>query len=176
MARTPSKQPADPLEFAFEKYKLDRSHEIELNKATHNFEQESLKTLSFLNGGAAALYIGLLGKGAGGIGTALAAGAVGSWAIGLLLAASATWSAYHAQVKFTQAYHARRRAEEKRRFVGHKAYENVTNRDYTEAQYDADAGRLGKEGKAGVESVKKFGLGSVLLFCLGLAMALISVL
>jgi len=43
-----------------EKYKLDRAHEVELNKFAHVLSVERLKILSWLNGSAAAIYITFL--------------------------------------------------------------------------------------------------------------------
>jgi hypothetical protein len=175
MAKRVANPPAASIEFAFEKYRLDRLHELELNKATHNFEQESLKILSYLNGGAAAAYIGLLGKSVVVAQPIASVAAVGSWAIGLLMASSALLSAYKAQVRFAQAYHKRRRAEEKRRFAGDVTRALVTDRSKTDKDYDLLAEPDVAEGKLLVDRAKHTGFRSILFFCVGLGFALYSV-
>lgn len=106
-----------PCQFAFdtEKYKLDRAHELELNKFTHVLEVERMKLLTYLNGGAAAAWL-TFSKASPSSDDALAAAALVIppliWLVGLLLASVATQATFKTQRSFTQAYHRRRRADE----------------------------------------------------------------
>jgi hypothetical protein len=176
MANSPKRTAADGArEFALDKYRLDRAHELELNRATVQYELESLKVLSYLNGGAAALYLGLLGavlKPGSAIALRAHAPPIMAWAIGLFCTALAIWLMLESQVKFTQAYHGRRRAEEKRRFDGVSAYDHVT--DKTENEYEAGAAANRELGTAYKSHAKLLGLIAVLMFCFGLVLALIA--
>lgn len=165
-------------DFALEKYRLDRAHELELNRATLNYEHESLKILAYLNGGGAGVYVGFLSstlKQPGFVPNDSSILAVAAWAMGLLAAAAALWVACESQVKFAQAYHARRRAEEKRRFAGIDANRLATDPEQTAESHEMDATEKVKEGRGGVAVVKRFGLASLVFFCLGLASALKSI-
>jgi hypothetical protein len=110
---------ADAIELAMEKYKLDRAHELELNKFAHALEMERLKILSYLNGGAVGVYLVLmkeaLSKSEAGLILASSM-AVLFWLLGLIAAACAIRSNLTAQVEFARAYHRRRRATEWRTF------------------------------------------------------------
>ncbi|NJM30895.1 MAG: hypothetical protein HC855_13045 [Rhizobiales bacterium] len=169
--------PAQAREFALEKYRHDRRHEVELNKATLQYELESLRILSYLNGGAAALYLGLvssLAKQSAALDLACHAAPVVAWAIGLFAAALAIWQMYEAQVGYTQAYHRRRRAEEKRRLEGHQAYVTVTDPKKTAEQYDEWASEAAGKANRNKSYAKMFALASVLMFCAGLLTALMA--
>jgi hypothetical protein len=179
MAIRPEKSSASAAQdFALEKYKLDRAHELELNRATVTYEHEVLKMLAYLNGGAAFVYIGFIGaqlKDKGAVPSWAASYAVASWSAGLLVTAVAIWAMYESQVGFTQAYHNRRRAEEKRQFHGVVAYLNVTDPCKTMEEYELYAGICLKKAKRRKLSAKLLGLLAILLFCLGLATALYAV-
>ncbi|MFN0192421.1 MAG: hypothetical protein ACKVP5_10690 [Aestuariivirga sp.] len=176
MAKVPNRiTAAEVRDFALEKYRHDRAHEVELNKATLLYEHESLKILSYLNGGAAALYLGLVGalvKQTAPVSMGHHAAPIVAWALGLFAAALAIWKMYEAQVAYTQAYHRRRRAEEKRRFDGHKIYENVTDPNQTEEDYEKSARVALMNGNRHKSHAKIFALASVLMFCAGLLAAL----
>jgi hypothetical protein len=166
---------SEARQFALEKYRLDRAHELELNKATLLYEHENLKILSYLNGGAAFLYVGFLGttlKQANGPSMSSHGWPVGLWALGLLATAMALWLMYESQVKFTQAYYARRRAEEKRQFGSIDIYQNVADPKKSAKDYDDDAAVKGKQGTKFKCLAKIFNLIALVLFSLGLLAAL----
>ncbi len=108
------KSPPAQSAFELEKYKADRVHELELNKFAHAFEFERLKILQLLNGGAFTVAVGFSAvlTGASGASRCLALAGIAAWVGGLIAAAWAAQLALDTQVKFSQAYHRRRRAME----------------------------------------------------------------
>ena len=108
-------------DFALEKYKLDRKHELELNRATAAYEHATLRTFMVLNGGAAVAFLTLLGAVWNSDSRpifVLVIMAIGSWSVGMVLTAVATKRAYKGQQGYATAYHLRRQAEEVRRLGG----------------------------------------------------------
>jgi hypothetical protein len=100
--------------FRLEWYKLHRAHELELNKATLAYEHERLKFLSYLNGGAAGVFLTLVGsswRDSPPLSPYTIVG-IACWIVGLLLAWSAWTVALTAQSNFTKAYRMRRYGEE----------------------------------------------------------------
>jgi hypothetical protein len=176
MARQPNQDTlSQARQFALQKYDRDRAHELELNKATLLYEHESLKILSYLNGGAAFVYVGFLGttfKQDVKLTFCAHALPVGLWALGLLATAMALWLMYESQVKFTQAYHARRRAEEKRQFGDIEIYKDVSNPCISAAGYDSEGAANARLGTRFKRFAKFFSLIAVVLFSLGLLAAL----
>ncbi len=175
MVAKPTGKEDKARDFALEKYRLDRAHELELNRATANYEQETLRMLSYLNGGAALLYSGFIGNLASDKAITLAVAHLAPvivWSLGLLATMMSLWLMYESQVKFTQAYHARRRAEEKRSFEGFPQYANVTDPKKKAENYDSEAEGHVDEGRRIKKLAKLAGLSAVLLFIAGLMTAL----
>lgn len=108
------KSPQAQSAFELEKYKADRVHELELNKFAHAFEFERLKILQLLNGGAFTVAVGFSDAltGASGASRCLALAGIAAWVGGLIAAAWAAQLALDTQVRFSSAYHRRRRATE----------------------------------------------------------------
>ena len=114
---TSSKANSTP-DFLLEWYKLQREHEIELNKATLTYELELAKLLVLLNGGAAGAFLTLIGtvwKEGRHPSLVWLAVAILSWLIGLLVAALTIHKAYEIQRDYSTAYRLRRQLEELRR-------------------------------------------------------------
>lgn len=169
-------RPHETESFLLEWYKLQRAHELELNKVTLAYEHERLKFLALLNGGAAAAYLAAwkdLPRGAPYFGMA----AVISWILGLVLAWCSWDTAYAAQRDFTKAYRKRRNAEETRRLT--KSFSNFEARamlgtDIDEPTSDAqraaaDSARTTADGES--KRISNFAKWSVTLFVLGALMA-----
>ena len=114
---TSSKTNSAP-DFLLEWYKLQREHELELNKATLAYELELAKLFVLLNGGAAGAFLTLIGAvwkeqrhpSLGWVCVAIVA-----WLIGLVVAAFAIRRAYEIQRDYSTAYRYRRQLEELRR-------------------------------------------------------------
>lgn len=156
-------------EFELEKYRLDRAHELELNRFTHTFEVERLKLLIILNGGAAAAWL-TFSKADSTSQQALPAlvtllFAVLPWLFGLWCASHATEHALGTQRSFTQAYHRRRRAAEWRSMLQYLSRERVasilpsseeqkTGESNVEA-FERTADAAGKAGKISHQLVAK---------------------
>src|SRR3954447_16551084 len=58
--RAISHVPPEGSDFGLEQYKLDRAHELELNKATAEYEHAWIRTITLLNGGAAVGFVTLI--------------------------------------------------------------------------------------------------------------------
>jgi hypothetical protein len=136
-----------PTDFLLEWYKLQRAHELELNKATLAYELELAKLLVLLNGAAAGAFLTLTGAvwkegprpAFWGI-----AGAIICWLLGLLVAAGATDWAYGAQKEYTKAYRLRRNGEELRRIEGtgiRRRHLGIDAYSVDDAEEKADAAR-----------------------------------
>jgi len=98
-----------------EKYVGLRNHELELNRATAAFEHAALKPLTLLNGGATVAFLTLLGavwKEGNAPSIEWVGAAIGSWCLGLVLAAVATAFGYFSQRAFTRRVKRQRQAEE----------------------------------------------------------------
>ena len=175
-----------------EKYRLDREHELELNKFSHALEMERLKILSYLNGGAVGVYLALVKDRLSGADPGLAAAstvAVLFWLAGLVAAATAIQSNLTTQVAFARAYHHRRRATEWRLFKrsGFPAAkllrmvapppdlpEKATD-DGDDDLFDRSAQRAIEEGRTAARQIIWKARGAVLAFVLGAACATLGV-
>lgn len=117
MAKSVAQAPASTdsaAGFELLKYELDRAHELELNKFTHNLEMDQLKLLILLNGGAATALL------------TFADGAILArtlpwlllpvllWLAGLIIGAQATIKMREAQSAYAKFYRHRRNATESR--------------------------------------------------------------
>jgi hypothetical protein len=106
-------------DFLLEWYKLQRQHELELNKATLAYELELAKLLVLLNGGAAGAFLTLLGAvwkdASPHPSLTWTAAAIVSWLIGLFVAFLTIHQAYEIQRGYSKAYRLRRQGEELRR-------------------------------------------------------------
>lgn len=169
------KDPED--HFTLEKYKLDRQHELELNRATAAYEHATLRTLMVLNGGAAAAFLTLLGavwSSGPRPSFAFVVLAILAWSLGMMVTALATKQAYEGQQGYSKAYRLRRQAEELRR-LGEEAISRLG------LEAEASTERLNHKaskvrGKAGSRITRAFGWinGAIVFFFLGLAFALLS--
>jgi hypothetical protein len=170
-----------------EKYKLDRAHELELNKFAHALEVERLKILSYLNGGAIAVLLALFKEGLenvpaiGRIGIAVS---VAFWIAGLYAAARATQLNLETQIEFNRAYHRRRRAIEWRLLATKYTVDALTRAVGTHSddrtlppdeEYDAAARAAVDVGTIKAKRVTETARASVVLFMCGAAVATISV-
>jgi hypothetical protein len=113
-----STNPSAFSDFALERYKADREHELELNKATAAYEHAWIRAATALNGGAAAAFVTLLGVvwKTGEHPWPWAVAALLSWAMGLLVISAATNKALQAQVRYADGLRLWRETEEVRRF------------------------------------------------------------
>jgi hypothetical protein len=186
------------LDLEMEKYRLDRLHELELNKFAHTLEVERLKTLTYLNGGAIAVFVALLGSIFGDISDwakVVALISVGLWIFGLYFAASAVQLNLETQVEFNRAYHRRRRAiewrllkkkyntDELKRMIGYigpqqgslEGKEADAQEESQEKRYDDAARNAVEEGIAKARRVSSRAKLSVLLFMVAAAFASVAI-
>ncbi|HEX3691258.1 MAG TPA: hypothetical protein VHV28_16270 [Solirubrobacteraceae bacterium] len=95
----------DPLEL----YKAVRAHELMLNGAASAFEQAVITRLAALNGGAASVFLTLLGvllktNGSQKVDTPFAVAAIVAWSAGLLAASYAAWHGLRVQRSINRAH------------------------------------------------------------------------
>jgi hypothetical protein len=111
-------QASAPSDFALERYKADRAHELELNKATAEYEHAWLRVVTALNGGAAGAFVTFLGVvwKAGEHSWQFPVFALVSWAAGLLVISAATNMALQAQTRYAGGLRLWREIEEIRQF------------------------------------------------------------
>jgi hypothetical protein len=158
-------------DFLLEWYKLQRAHELELNKATLAYELELAKLLVLLNGGAAGAFLTLLGavsKDRPLVTSMWTGGAILAWLIGLLVATSATHEAYEIQSGYSKAYRLRRQGEELRRIQGSgiKASQLGIEKDEIE-ELIKEADNVRTEARARSENIWVTRYLAVALFLLG---------
>lgn len=157
-------------------YEGQRTHELELDKATVTFQNAVLSPLFLLNGGASVAFLSLLGVSISAassarlnLGWSLAA--VSLWALGLLAGVWAARASYHAQREFTRAVRARRQIFE--RDVLPKTsplFDHLTPLPQRSPAEILDAARrLGRQ-------YERLAAGSALLFLAGIGMAAVAVL
>ncbi|MEM8759265.1 MAG: hypothetical protein AAGE83_02940 [Pseudomonadota bacterium] len=173
---TPEVQPLPHLSQAEEsflraKYALDRELELELNRGAAAYEQEVLRTLVLLNGGAAAAFLGLYGAlaetGAASppalMPTVLA---LVAWGGGLLAAGTASVLGLWAQQRFAQARRLKRQALERLFRFGS---EQRRAEERTALELRGEAKFTGA--KASLERSKRLAYAALFAFALGLAAA-----
>jgi len=116
---TTSSKTNSAQDFLLEWYKLQREHELELNKATLAYELELARLLILLNGGAAGAFLTLIGtvwkEQARHDSLGWVCVAIIAWLIGLVVASFAIHRAYEIQRDYSTAYRYRRQLEELRR-------------------------------------------------------------
>ncbi|MEM9762856.1 MAG: hypothetical protein AAF968_10130 [Pseudomonadota bacterium] len=153
------------------KYALDRELELELNRGAAAYEQEVLRTLVLLNGGAAAAFLGLYGAlaetGAASppslFPTVLA---LACWGGGLLAAGTASVLGLWAQQRFAQARRLKRQALERLFRFGSeqkRAEERAALEGRGEVKFT--------DAKSAIERSKRLAYGALFAFALGLAAA-----
>ncbi|MEL6482840.1 MAG: hypothetical protein AAFU72_02760 [Pseudomonadota bacterium] len=153
------------------KYALDRELELELNRGAAAYEQEVLRTLVLLNGGAAAAFLGLYGAlaetGAASppslFPTVLA---LACWGGGLLAAGTASVLGLWAQQRFAQARRLKRQALERLFRFGSeqkRAEERAALEGRGEVKFT--------DAKAALERSKRLAYAALFAFALGLAAA-----
>src|SRR4051812_45882604 len=101
----------DAAAFRLERYKLDREHELELYKATAQYEHAWIRTVTLLNGGTAGVFVTILGaiwKQNWQPRSIPAALALAAWAIGLIATTYATKKALDGQGKYAEGVRRRR--------------------------------------------------------------------
>lgn len=172
-------------DFEIEKYKLDRLHELELNKFTHALEMERLKLLTFLNGGAAAAWLTFsrAAEITSNRWPAIALIVVPAlfWLVGLASASVATQRALTCQRDYTKAYHQRRRADEWRTLrrtwdatqikkTLPSSHEQKAGETEEEA-YNRSADEAKESGQAAVRDVAFWTYASITAFVLGALLA-----
>lgn len=168
--------------FQLEWYKLHRQHELELNKATLSYEHERLRILAYLNGGAAAAFVTLLGS----IWkdstrpNIVSFAALALWIGGLVVAWHAWKHAHNGQSAYTQAYHKRRRGEECRQANHARARSGVTSSFAPGASDSPES--LGREanekaanGQILMQAAWEWATWSVAMFALGTIAAFASI-
>ncbi|MEM7528027.1 MAG: hypothetical protein AAF416_10135 [Pseudomonadota bacterium] len=157
--------------FLREKYALDRELELELNRGAAAYEQEVLRTLVLLNGGAAAAFLGLYGTLAeNGITSPPALiptiVALVAWGGGLLSAGSASVTGLWSQQRFAQARRLKRQALERNFRPGNE------ERRAEERHELAERGeRRFVEAKNALERSRRLAYLALFAFALGLAAA-----
>ncbi|MEL6767398.1 MAG: hypothetical protein AAFP17_09475 [Pseudomonadota bacterium] len=153
------------------KYALDRELELELNRGAAAYEQEVLRTLVLLNGGAAAAFLGLYGAlaetGAASppalFPTVLA---LACWGGGLLAAGTASVLGLWAQQRFAQARRLKRQALERLFRFGseqQRAEERAALEGRGEVKFT--------DAKAALDRSKRLAYAALFAFALGLAAA-----
>ncbi|MEM7498329.1 MAG: hypothetical protein AAF371_10105 [Pseudomonadota bacterium] len=153
------------------KYGFDRELELELNRGAAAYEQEVLRTLVLLNGGAAAAFLGLYGALAE---TGAAAPpalvptlmALVAWGGGLLAAGTASVQGLWAQQRFAQARRLKRQALERLFRYGCED-RRATERAHLEQRGE----RVFTDAKHALERSKRLAYGALIAFALGLAAA-----
>ena len=151
---------------AMEKYRLDRAHEIELNRATSAFESSLIQPLLLLNGGAIVTFLALLGAiwdRSDSVIIPLVVLAVGCWVLGLLLAALTIFGGYISQRAFTQAIHRRRRMFENAQGLFEPQDDDQANYTESAVQERMRAGRRWRTTAiwTGVASLLSFVIGAM---------------
>jgi hypothetical protein len=160
--------------FLLEKYRADRTHELELNKISAMYELALPQVAVLLNGAAATAFVSFVGtnlrsvfdNAPGSSGLALL-----FWCAGILLALLAGYWSHEVQKGFAKAYRFRRIAIEitllghaDEILLGHEKGATAECMGTKATKLRTKAGELGGR-------VKWFGVGSILCFVAGLASA-----
>jgi hypothetical protein len=169
----------DQQQLLLAKYTADRTHELELNKISAQYELALPQVALVLNGASGTAFVSLVGANLRSIfdkapvssGLALA-----FWCVGILLALLAGYWAYEIQKRYAKAYRYRRTAIEitlrgraDEILFGH-------DKDATAESMGMEATRLRTDAGKHADWVKWFGVGSILCFAAGLASAACAVL
>lgn len=173
----------DPSPFDVEWYRLHRTHELELSKATLQYELERLRLLSYLNGGAIGAFLAF-GKDAlqPNLLTILA---VALWILGLIFAWIAWTNGYDGQRDYAMAYRVRRHILERERLdknakinrygvERHKSEQPQKGELLSEEELDDKATIATGKGGSGMKSAWGIETFSMIFFALGAASALMS--
>jgi hypothetical protein len=155
--------PDERISLSVERYKALRQHELELNKATAAFEHASLQPLTYLNGGALAAFMALIGAIWKDAQSSLVISnvkwALIAWSAGLISAAFSTGMAYRSQRYFSIGARLER-----------EAFEDIAAR---QAKLE-DAESQRQEAKRDQNRAVGFGLISLFLFILGVLSAFLA--
>ena len=161
-----------------ERYKADRTQELELNKFSGELEKTFLQAAAVLNGGSATVFLSFIGST---LDRAkpdpwLVSAAFGLWLAGLIGSIVAGFIAYRAQDYFARA--TRNRRDGTGLNVLGDSYRKAMSisQDDTAATLLCRAGQRQEQAERHWSWVTAIGVASVVLFCLGAGFALATVL
>ena len=161
-----------------ERYKADRTQELELNKFSGELEKTFLQAAAVLNGGSATIFLSFIGSTIDKTkaNPRLISAAFCIWLAGLLGAIIAGFVAYRAQDYFARATRNRRDATGLDVLGDSYRRAMSVSRDDTPATLSCRAALRQTQAEMRWNWVTGIGIASVVLFCLGAGFALATVL
>ncbi len=174
----PVDEPERVRQTFIERYKADRTQELELSKFSGELEKTFLQAAAVLNGGSATIFLSFIGSTINKTKASprLVSAAFCLWLAGLLMSIIAGFVAYRAQDYFARATRNRRDGTGLN-VLGDSYRQSMSiSRDDTSATLLCLAGRRQEQAERRWRWATGISVASVAFFCLGAAFALATVL